>query len=144
MVIGGVTHVVGSDAPRVMRTIETVRTRAPRAPAIAVRRVGDVVRISLGAGSFEGEADVMLAQFVERRETDVRRGENRGRRLTNYNIVRDLARIGGWTGDAVDIDLDPEELMGADGRYACAVIVQAPGQGPVMAAATFDMATLAP
>lgn len=142
MVIGGVTHVVGSDAPRVMSTIETVRTRAPHAPAIAIKRIDDVIRVSLGAGRFDGEADVLLAQFVDRRETDVRRGENQGRRLTNYNIVRDLARIGGWTGNAVDIDLDPAQLMGTGDRYGCAVIVQAPNQGPVMAAETFDMASL--
>lgn len=143
MVIGGMTHVVGSDAPRVMHAIEAVRTRTPRAPAITISRTGDGVRVSVGAGEADGTADVLLAQFIQRRETDVRRGENRGRRLTNYNIVRELGRIGRWTGAPLDIDIDAADLTGSDGRDACAVIVQARDQGPVMAAARFDMATLA-
>ena len=139
MVIGGIADVVGSDERRVTRAIETVRTRLPQAPAIAIAGTGDGVRVTLGPGRYDGVADVLLVLFDRRHETDVRRGENRGRRLTNYNSVRRFERIGGWTGEAAEIDLAAAELAGSD---ACAVIVQAPGQGPVIAATSFDMATL--
>ena len=63
--------------------------------------------------------------------TPVEAGENRGRTLTNYNVVRDFRPIGRWTGGAMTLDLGPDDL--ANGGDGCAVLVQENrGKGRIM------------
>jgi hypothetical protein len=68
---------------------------------------------------------------------DITRGENAGKTLGYYNVVRAMRPIGMWDGGAVRITLPEKELM-ADGVDGCGVIVQqdAPkGPGPIIGAA---------
>ncbi len=64
-------------------------------------------------------------------EVPVGRGENTGRTLPHANVVHSLQRLGAWTGAATTLPL-PE----APGGLATAVLVQTPGGGPILAAAT--------
>jgi hypothetical protein len=61
----------------------------------------------------------------------VRRGENSGRTLPHKNVVHDLRRIGRWDGVAASLEVPP-----AAKGLRTAVLVQAPGGGPMLAAAT--------
>jgi len=139
MVIGGRTHVVGSDVSSVLRTVESVGQGLSRAPQIAIARVGQRFRVSLGSARFEGTADVLLVRYDSRHDTPVSRGENRGRTMTNFNVVRDFRKIGTWDGSETQIMLNDADLTTAHGQDGCAVIVQAPNTGPVYAVANFDM-----
>jgi hypothetical protein len=60
----------------------------------------------------------------------VRAGENEGRTLPHKNVVRSLTRIGAWAGQAETFAIPP-----AAPGLATAVLVQAPGAGPILAAA---------
>jgi hypothetical protein len=51
------------------------------------------------------------------------RGENSGRTVTYYNVVRRWLKLGDWTGAAVTWRVPASEIM-ADGIDAAAVIVQ--------------------
>jgi hypothetical protein len=137
MVIAGRTHVVGSDERKVRGAIADAAQVTGNGPAIAVAQVGDRFRISLGAAAYDGQADVWLARFDNRHDTDVARGENRGRVMTNYNVVRDLRRVGGWNGDATQIVMESADLVADHGRDGCAVIVQAANHGPIISVAKF-------
>jgi hypothetical protein len=139
MVIGGQEHVVGSDVATVLRTVEQVGKGSPRAPQIAIARVGERFRVSLGSAHHEGDADVLLVRYDSRHDTSVSRGENRGRTMTNYNVVRDFRKIGTWNGEQSQIMLNDADLVGAHGQDGCAVIIQEPNTGPVVAVANFDM-----
>ena len=73
-------------------------------------------------------ASLWLAVFARRRETPVGRGENAGTRLVEYHIVRQLDRLGPWTGKAVDMQVPMAPM---DKNTGCAVILQVDGAGVV-------------
>jgi LysM repeat protein len=60
----------------------------------------------------------------------VRRGENAGKTLPHKNIVRELARLGGWSGEAEHF-----ALPAGDPALSTAILVQTSGAGPILAAA---------
>jgi hypothetical protein len=130
MIIDGGIDVVGSHRSEVEAAVETSATR----PKLDVRieedgRGGHRAVIPAGDGA---EATVWLAVLDGDQETKVGRGENGGRTLREFNIVREWRQIGTWTGSAVTLPLDA--AAGAD-RNACAVIIQAGPTGPILGAA---------
>lgn len=142
MVIGGSVHIVGSDITGVLRAIEKAGSASTRAPQIAIGRVGERFRVSLGPARYQGDADVILVRYDSRHDTPVSRGENRGRTVTNYNVVRDFRKIGTWSGEETQIMLESADLVGSNDRDGCAVIIQAPNTGPVVAVANFEMSAI--
>lgn len=75
-------------------------------------------------------ADIWLVQYDRTQITPIDRGENRGRELANYNVVRDLRRIGRWQGEPMQIAVD----LGQEGAatIGCAILLQAESAGPVL------------
>lgn len=90
-------------------------------------------KISIGAGSVPGgKADIWLVRYRQGViEVPVARGENTGHTLPHANVVRSLTKLGSWTGDATTLP-----LPAAAGGLSTAVLVQSPGGGPILAAAT--------
>ncbi|HTX51564.1 MAG TPA: DUF1223 domain-containing protein [Caulobacteraceae bacterium] len=77
-------------------------------------------------------ADVWLVRFDPRViRTPVGRGENAGKTLPQRDVVRQLSRLGGWTGAAASFRLSPP----SDPAWRAAILVQAPRGGPILAAA---------
>ena len=89
--------------------------------------------VSVAAGAAPaGGADVWLARYDPRVvEVAVRRGENAGRTLPHKDVVRQMIRLGDWRGQAETFALP----TGGEPGLAQAVLVQAVGAGPVLAAA---------
>lgn len=71
-------------------------------------------------------------------KTEIRAGENRGETITNANIVRVYKRIGTWDGNALATHVDLKAL-GAAGRDGCVIVLQSPGNGPIIGAASFPL-----
>ncbi|MER9544141.1 DUF1223 domain-containing protein [Mesorhizobium sp. M0437] len=90
-------------------------------------------KVSIGAGPVPGgKADVWLVRYGKGIvDVPVARGENTGRTLPHANGVHSLTRLGSWTGDATALP-----LPAATGGLSTAVLVQVPGGGPILAAAT--------
>ncbi|MER8907710.1 DUF1223 domain-containing protein [Mesorhizobium sp. M0854] len=90
-------------------------------------------KVSIGAGPVPGgKADVWLVRYGKGVvEVPVARGENTGRTLPHANVVHSLTRLGSWTGDATALP-----LPAVTGGLSTAVLVQVPGGGPILAAAT--------
>jgi hypothetical protein len=126
VVINGRRDVTGIDGGDLATAIRT--TARSGAAAIAV----SPTIVTVGAGPAPGRpADVWLVRYDPAvRQVAIRRGENGGRTLPHRNIVRQLTRIGAWTGGAQTYAVAPA----ADG-LATAVLVQAPNGGPILAAA---------
>ncbi len=74
-----------------------------------------------------------LTFYDYERTTAIGAGQNDGTTLTNTNIVRSMARIGSWRGAAMEWTL-PIEAVGGAGRDACAILVQAGGNGRIIGA----------
>jgi hypothetical protein len=130
MVVDGRIDVVGSHRSEVESAIEASAVQ----PKLAVRIEDDgqgrhraVIPAGHGAA-----ATIWLAVLDTDQETKVGRGENGGRTLREFNIVREWRQIGTWNGSAVTL---PLEAAAGEDRNACAVIVQSGATGPILGAA---------
>ncbi|WP_416899945.1 MAG: DUF1223 domain-containing protein [Minwuia sp.] len=134
IVVGGQDQVVGS-------------RKAAVEHAISARQTDPMVEIELkpmGKGHFhvvlaprklKETAWVWVVMFDNRHDVDIKRGENSGKTLSYFNVVRHIERIAVWDGEApltVPVDVNNAWDNGRDG---CAVIVQAGGYGPILGAA---------
>ena len=128
MVIDGADHVTGSDRTKTLKNIKAAAKT--KGLAVRVRRDGDGFRISVPAGAKE-EAAVWMALFDNRHDTEIKCGENSGRTLGYCNVVREMIRIGTWSGQTLTITTKGAD-MPADGRDGCAVIVQSIKTGRIL------------
>ena len=134
MVIDGAAETVGSKRAEVERLLDAARGRAKLAVRLSHPKPA-MVRIQVPArASYDGPpATIWMALYDTEHVTRVRAGENRGLVLRNRNVVRMLSPVGTWQGAPVDVTLSLEAL-GAAGRDACAVLVQANGSGAILGA----------
>jgi hypothetical protein len=122
IVVDGRTNVVGSHRAEVLSAIAAAAKR-DRPIAISFD-MGDGGKVIIPEGHAPGVgATVWLAVYDREHLTEVRRGENAGRRLRNANVVRSFERLGTWTGARLEIPLGLSDAR-AHGRAGCAVIVQ--------------------
>lgn len=134
IVIDGEHHQVGSDRDAIEKLIAAAK-KAPPGPTVSMRRddKGEV-HIDIGAATLKKSAAVWFVTFDRRHTTTIERGENAGKKLTDYQVVRGLRRIATYTGAPLDLVADaPKD--GEPGDDGCAVLVQHDGVGPVLAAA---------
>ena len=137
MVIDGRSDAVGSQRNKVLKAIEKAATTRKAVEIRFVQDDGGKIVIPAGHAPDEGAA-VWLAVFDRQRDTEVLRGENAGRTLSNYHVVRQLTRIGTWRGEHLEIpfDMASATVLGRDG---CAVIVQQSPTGAVLGAAEMTL-----
>jgi len=126
VVINGRTDVVGADPRQLYATI-----RAAGSPSGAELSVADG-RASIAAGRApRGGADIWLVRYDSRiLNVAIRAGENGGKTLPHRHVVRELTRLGGWTGAAVSYAVPPAR----DANLRTAILVQAANGGPILAA----------
>ncbi len=132
VVVDGRSHVVG----RRIAEIETLidRRRPAGGPRIAFAKRGVGVASLAGAAVPTRPADVWLVRYEPRSiEVPVARGENAGATLPHGSVVRDLVRLGDWSGgsEARGYRLPAPSRSG----LLTAVLVQMPDGGPILAAA---------
>ena len=104
---------------------------------IAVR--DDQVTVSVGAIAAgiplsAGTSDVVLVSYLPEGVSKITRGENSGKELHEFNIVRSFRRIGTWKGDAASFSVPLKSLPGD--ATDVAVLVQRANGGPIVGAAT--------
>ena len=127
MIVAGRKETIGFDREKVNGLIKAEAARRERAPVV---RFVSATRVEVGAGGGGGE--VWLARFDPQEKTvKVTTGENRGKTVVQQNVVRELARLGSWSGRTKRFTLP---ALSAEGLKT-AVIVQGAKGGPVLAAA---------
>lgn len=132
LVINGARQISASDWDQARANYEAQQAAGwpAAAPDLSIARLRNGrVRITLGASPAVREADVWLAAYDPGPLTVmVTGGLNRDRTITHYNLVRRLERLDSWNGRSVWYER-------ARCTPQCAVIVQAPNGGPILAAA---------
>jgi hypothetical protein len=126
-VVNGAMHVQGSDQAAIERAIvETRQQPGTLSVPVTVSVEGGRVNVQLPASADpqHSGAEVWLCALAQSIPIAIARGENRGRTLTYYNVVRRWLKLGEWNGAARTLsapvsDLEPET---AD---SVAVLVQA-------------------
>lgn len=139
MVVSGQFEGVGSREARIEGLIEKVKTGGKyfAAPKI-VRDPAGRFRIDIPEAAYGDSADVYFIAFEGEKTQVISRGENAGKTLTYYNVVRDFSHVGSWGGEARQFDIEAAAAMpaGADG---CAVIVQERASGAIIGAARLSL-----
>ncbi len=101
MVIDGTDQAVGSDRAAVGRLIDRHRRDGAMVAVALARTVPGMVRLVLPAKpGLAGR--LTLFGYDREHGTDVRAGENAGRRLLNTNVVSLVEDWGQWSGEPVD------------------------------------------
>lgn len=135
-VVNGMAHVVGSHKADIDRALS--HTNA----ALADQRLPVEIRLEPGGLTVEvgrarvpqsSSGTVWLAAVQPRADVEIERGENKGRKITYFNVVRELTALGGWAGEPVTFRLDHNNAKQLHFRYAA--IVQQGTTGPILGAA---------
>lgn len=140
MVIDGRHNVVGSHRQQVRAAIGQSTLRGKPLAIEFTEEDGGKIVIPAG-NSPDGGATVWLAIYDGLHETEVQRGENRGKTLKNRHVVRELEELAVWTGERLEIPVDLARVA-ALGRAGCAILVQQGRTGPIIGAAAMPLAGL--
>ena len=128
VVVNGRSDVVGSDREELAALIRQA-DRGAGGPIVEI--AGNRVTVS-GPGP-AGDAIVELVRYDPNIvQVPVERGENAGRTLPHRNVVRQVARLGTWNGEARSYALPAAREPG----LKTAILVQSGPGGAILAAAT--------
>jgi hypothetical protein len=139
-VINGETHVIGSDRASIETAIgATNKTDGVMSVPVTMTQAGKQITVSVAANKSHAAShgEVWLCAISKAVPISVGRGENRGRELTYYNVVRSLVKVGDWSGkpESWTVSLDSVAHDGVDGA---AVLIQDGNRdkpGPMLGAA---------
>lgn len=133
LVIDGRTSVVGSDA----RRIEAALAQSVETIPVTAHATDGAFVVALPRRAVHEAYDVNLVAFLAQATTAIDRGENGGRTLAEFNIVRQFRRLAGWSGEEtmlrVAVDTFPSDAT------RVAVLLQRTRQGPIAGSAVADL-----
>lgn len=140
MVVHGRGHDAGINRGTIRELIAVAQK--PEWPRLAPRIVDrGPAGITVNMPRFEAPSpcDVWLVTYDPERRTKVLRGENAGRDLSNYNVVRSLTLLTVWDGTPAELTISADKLGDARG---VAILVQHQDLGPIMGAAALTRAAV--
>jgi len=136
-VINGATHVNGAKKSEIMSAIDlAARNTSGRVPVRLwqERNTLNIATAPSRPGQPPTEATIWLGVVQSKAEVAITSGENAGKTLTYTNVVRDLAAIGLWKGQALRIQIPRGAVMLAE-TEKIVVLVQESKSGPIVGAA---------
>jgi hypothetical protein len=123
VVVNGSAHVIGSDRAGIESAIfDTGKTAGVMSVPVTMSQSGDELTVSVAESrspvSLHGE--VWICAISRAIPISIGRGENRGRELTYYNVVRNLLKVGDWNGASGSWTVPLEDINreGVDGAVA--------------------------
>ncbi len=133
VVVNGHSSFVGSDKRRILAALAEPRDTIPVTLAIADREL----TVSLPERAELEAYDVNLIAYLPEAVTSVGRGENSGKVLQEYNIVRQFRSLGVWRGHESVIRMPLDSIPVDASRVA--VILQRVQQGQIAGSATLAL-----
>lgn len=138
MIVAGAIDVVGSDRKAVEKALKTAYTRNTMYRIQVGRDPKGRVVAQFPEAPIGVPATIWLVTYQKSAESRVKAGENSGRDLMTYNVVRSLQKVGMWYGPATEIELKLDPAAKANSPDACAIIANQAEHGPIIAAAAFN------
>jgi len=131
MVVEGSGHDTGRERAGIEKLLAEAQRRSTRRATPELSRTpGGALTVKLSAFALEGlPADVTLAIYDRRHSTPVASGENQGRMIDNFNVVRRLQVLSRWDGSDAAWTVEDAGLQPGLGA---AVIVQRADHGAVI------------
>jgi hypothetical protein len=141
VIVNGSVHVVGSDRAGIEEAIGTTRkTDGVMSVPVSMSLIGKQIMVSVAAANKAPAAvhgEIWICSISKAVPISIGRGENRGRDLTYYNVVRNLMKVGDWNGSAASWTV-PLENISREGIDGAAVFIQNGNRdrpGPMLGAA---------
>ena len=139
-VVNGEAHVIGSDRAGIESAIgSTSKADGVMSVPVTMTQSGKHITVSVAAAKARAptHGEVWLCAISKAVPISIGRGENRGREITYHNVVRNLMKVGDWSGkpESWTVSLESVASEGVDGA---AVLVQDGNRdkpGPVLGAA---------
>jgi hypothetical protein len=130
VVVDGRSSFVGSDKPRILAAIAEPRNTIP----IIVEVTRGELTVTMPERQDRERYDVNLIAYLPQAATSIGRGENSGRTLREFNIVRQFRLLGVWNGHESVFRAPVDTFPGDATRVA--VLLQRVQQGPIVGSAT--------
>jgi hypothetical protein len=135
IVIDGQASFVGSDRRRITAALAPLEANTDSV-SIDLRSNKAELLIALPDAKHRGSAAIVLAAYLPKAVTAIGRGENSGRSLIEYNVVRQVRRLGDWSGSRSDYQI-PLSSLPADATRV-AILLQDNDQA-ILGAATLAL-----
>jgi len=133
LIVDGREDQVGSGGKAVAKALTGTSDGVP--VGVSVRDAE--VLVEVGAKPGAPPSDVTLVGYLRHAVSVIGRGENAGRTLDEFNVVRTIRTLGVWKGQAETFRV-PVASLPADATDV-AVLVQPSGQGPIIGAAAHGL-----
>jgi len=125
VVINGRTDVVGQSVGEIDAALR--RAKLAPGPALTLTAAG----VSVAGAAPARAADVWLVRYNPNvQQVPVKRGENTGKTLPIKNVVKELTRLGAWSGGEKTY-----AIPAGPAGFSTAILIQAGPGGPILAAA---------
>jgi hypothetical protein len=140
MIINGSANVIGSDRAAIDNAIQTTqKASGVMSVPVTMTMSGKQINVSVAASkaSTPAHGEVWICSVSKAVPISIGRGENRGREVTYYNVVRNILKVGDWNGSSGSWTV-PLENISRDGVDAAVVYVQDGNRekpGPMLGAA---------
>ena len=141
VIVNGSVHLIGSDRTGIEGAIgDTKKTDGVMSVPVSMKLAGEQITVSVAAsnkGPVATHGEVWICSISKAVPIAIGRGENRGRELTYYNVVRNVLKVGDWNGSAGSWTV-PLENISREGIDAAAVFIQDGSRerpGPMLGAA---------
>ena len=131
-VVSGDTSLIGSNRKEMSEAIAADRD----ALAMSLARTSSTLSITFSE-SWNEPMDVFAISYLKQATTQIARGENARRSLTQFNVVRSFTRVGRWSGKPQTMHVSLATLP--RDATSIAVLLQRPGQGAIAGAATLAL-----
>ena len=123
-VVNGTLHVIGSDRGSIESAVASTRKAAAMSVPVTMSVAQGKLNVTLPAAKGDGEhGEIWVGAVTKSVPIAIGRGENRGREVTYTNVVRNILKVGDWTGAAGSWTV-PLENLSRDGVDAVVVFVQ--------------------
>jgi len=117
------------DTGSIVQALKEPREAVPLTLAVSDGQV----KVDVGEKAGERASDVVLVTYLRHASTNVGRGENAGKNLEEFNIVRSMRTLGEWKGASQSYQVSAASLP--SDATDVAVLVQSRGAGPILGAA---------
>jgi hypothetical protein len=139
VVVNGTVHVIGSDREGIDDAIkDTAKSDGVMSVPVTMTLSGKQINVSVAASkAAAAQGEIWICSVSKAIPISIGRGENRGREVTYYNVVRNLLKVGDWNGSSGSWAVPLENISG-EGVDAAVVYVQDGNRdkpGPMLGAA---------
>jgi len=141
MVINGHRHTVGSDRRAALAIIDEESRRTGMSVVdMSISGAGAEIAVFVGAAPSDvmrKESTIVLITLLPVVTVAIEKGENAGRQVSYYNVVRKIMPVGMWYGDAASVKL-PKETLLSTSEECCVGLLQINSSGHIIGAAPWN------